>query len=123
MRSTYERRNMQSEASVVVDPIDALPPLCVQSILQNLSAPDLARCCALSRVWNSIARHDRFWESHCEALWTDKAYVPARIKQQASSRKLAFALSLREGERRVLSEVSPELHGVARACRMPPCAG
>ena len=90
---------------VVLDPIENLPSLCVQLIASMLDARSLAACCSLNKAWRLLSEQDALWGPLCRAFWADKSHVPPLLAAEQCMRR-AYALSLTEAEREVISEVS-----------------
>ena len=90
---------------IALDPIEYLPSLCVQLIASMLDARSLAACCSLNKAWRIVSEHNALWGPLCSALWADKSHVPPLLAAEQCMRR-AYALSLTEAEREVISEVS-----------------
>lgn len=63
----------------------------LQEILKFLAPRELAACGAVCSTWLDVSQSAPLWTPHCEALWQNKMYVPARQLAVTGSQTYAKA--------------------------------
>lgn len=64
---------------------DDMPLDCWLAVCSVMEPADLVVCMRLSRSWYKVARHDIVWRSKCDALWSDKVYVPQLFRDMIAA--------------------------------------